>query len=193
MAETESTGTSSFKENNGLKPDDLYSRARVLCQRLGETRQLFRVLRGLWNCCNVRSELQTAYELAEECLVIARRQQDATLIEWGHILVGITLFYQGVLPSTRAHLERTIAPYNPQYERTFAFQNGGVSLGVITLSYMTVVLWLLGYPSQAIQKSHETLALAHEVSQPFSLSFALMFVTWFHKTVRVFMKQRHIA
>ena len=33
-------------------------------------------------------------------------------------------------------------------------------------------LWLLGYPAQALARLHEALALAHELSHPFSLAFA---------------------
>ena len=33
-------------------------------------------------------------------------------------------------------------------------------------------LWLLGYPAQALARLHEALALAHELSHPYSLAFA---------------------
>jgi predicted ATPase len=35
-----------------------------------------------------------------------------------------------------------------------------------------VTLWLLGYPAQALARLHDALALAHELSHPFSLGFA---------------------
>ena len=34
-------------------------------------------------------------------------------------------------------------------------------------------LWFLGYPDQALQRSHEALTLAQELSHPFSLAYAL--------------------
>ena len=42
-----------------------YARARELCQQVGETPQLFQVLRGLWNFYLIRLELRTAQELGE--------------------------------------------------------------------------------------------------------------------------------
>ena len=36
-------------------------------------------------------------------------------------------------------------------------------------------LWYLGYPDQALKRSHEALTLAQELSHPFSLAFALSF------------------
>ena len=38
--------------------------------------------------------------------------------------------------------------------------------------YAARTLWLLGYPAQALARLHEALALAHELSHPFSLAFA---------------------
>jgi predicted ATPase len=48
-----------------------YNRARVLCQQVGETPQLFSVLRGLWQFYNLRGEYQTAREFGEQCLHLA--------------------------------------------------------------------------------------------------------------------------
>ena len=39
--------------------------------------------------------------------------------------------------------------------------------------YAAQVLWLLGYPEQALQRSYEALTLARELAHPFSLAFAL--------------------
>jgi predicted ATPase len=43
-----------------------------------------------------------------------------------------------------------------------------------------VTLWLLGYPEQAVQRSHEALTLAQGLSHPFSLAFALLQEVWLH-------------
>jgi adenylate cyclase len=40
---------------------------------------------------------------------------------------------------------------------------------------------LLGYPDQALQRSHETLALARELGHPYSLAFGLLWVTMLHQ------------
>ena len=45
-----------------------YTRARELCQQVGETPQLFPVLFGLWTSSIVRPEFQTARELGEQLL-----------------------------------------------------------------------------------------------------------------------------
>jgi predicted ATPase len=44
-----------------------------------------------------------------------------------------------------------------------------------------VTLWWLGYPDQALQRSHEALTLAREPAHPPSLASALFFATWVHQ------------
>ncbi|MBI3800338.1 MAG: AAA family ATPase, partial [Deltaproteobacteria bacterium] len=56
-----------------------YSRARELCGQVGETPQLFPVLRGLWNVYTTQAEVRTGRELAEQLLSFAQRTQDPAL------------------------------------------------------------------------------------------------------------------
>ena len=74
----------------------------------------------------------------------------------------------------RRHLEQSLTLYNPTQYRSPAFLYGQ-DHGVACLSYAAWVLWLLGYPDQALQRSQEALSLAQELSHPFSLAFALNF------------------
>jgi hypothetical protein len=43
-----------------------------------------------------------------------------------------------------------------------------------------LTLWLLGYPDQALQRSHEALSLAQDLSHLYSLVLALSFATRCH-------------
>jgi len=49
---------------------------------------------------------------------------------------------------------------------------------------LTITLWLLGYPDQALAYSEKTLALAEELAHPFSQTFALIYIAWFHQLRR---------
>ena len=69
-------------------------------------------------------------------------------------------------------MEQGIALYDPQQHRSHAFLYGQ-DPGVTCLSYAAWALWFLGYPDQALKRSHEALTLAQELSHPFSLAFAL--------------------
>ena len=51
----------------------LYTRARELCEQVGEPPQLFRVLWGLWQVYNTRGDYQTMRALGEQLLSLAQR------------------------------------------------------------------------------------------------------------------------
>jgi len=51
----------------------IYSRARELCQQVGETPQLFPALWGQWGFYFIGGELQTARELGEQLLRVRPR------------------------------------------------------------------------------------------------------------------------
>jgi len=72
------------------------------------------------------------------------------------------------LPAARQHLEDDIACYTPDQHRALVFRMGQ-DPGVACRIYAAGTLWLLGYPAQALARVHEALALAHELSHPYSL------------------------
>ena len=51
----------------------------------------------------------------------------------------------------------------------------GSDPGVACLCLAAQALWFLGYPDQALKRSHEALTLAQELSHPYSLASALSF------------------
>jgi predicted ATPase len=157
-----------------------YARARELCQQVEETPQLFPVLRGLWNFYLLRGELRTARELAEQLLSLAQRTHDPALLQQAHSALAGALVHLGEFSATQAHLQQGLALYDPTQHRALALRLG-MDLGVFFLAYMTRPLWLLGYPDQALRRSHEALTLAQELAHPFSLAYALTFAAWVHQ------------
>ena len=55
---------------------------------------------------------------------------------------------------------------------------------MVCISWLALTLWLLGYPDQAQQRSHEALTRARQLAQPFDLAFALDWATWLHQLRR---------
>src|SRR5262245_14503613 len=89
---------------------------------------------------------------------------------------GVTWLFLGALPAARLHLEAGIARYTPDQHRAPVFRIGH-DLGVGCRAYAAWTLWLLGYPEQALAPLHDALALAHELSHPFSVAWARCFVS----------------
>jgi predicted ATPase len=131
----------------------------------------------------VRAALQTARELSEQLLSLAQRIQDPALLLVAHRSMGFTLHFLGEEAPARAYLEQGMALYDPQQHRSLAFLYGR-DPGVDCHVYTAWALWPLGYPDQALQRSHEALTLAQELAHPYSLIFALSGAATLHQLRR---------
>jgi predicted ATPase len=148
-----------------------YARARELCQKVGETPHLFQVLQGLFWYYFFRAELQRTHELGEQLFQLAQSKQDPALILQAHYTLLANSYYLGNFASAQIHFEQGIALYNPQLQRSHTYFYGGIDPAVTFLSYAARILWLLGYPDQAVRKSYEAQTFAQELSQPFTLAY----------------------
>ena len=77
-----------------------------------------------------------------------------------------TLLCLGEFVPARAHLEQGIALYDPQQHHSHAFLYGHRPRGVLPDAMQPGSCGCLGYPDQALQRSHEALTLAQELSHP---------------------------
>jgi tetratricopeptide (TPR) repeat protein len=163
--------------------EQVYNRALELCQQEGKISQLFLVLRGFQVCYFVRAELQKTRELGEQLLTLAERQQHPALLLEAQPLRGIPLMYLGELSPARAYFEQGIALYDSQKHRSHAVLYGQ-DPGVVCLTNVALTLWMLDSSDQARQRSHEALALAQELSHPYSRAYALYFAARLHQCRR---------
>jgi predicted ATPase len=155
-----------------------YACAQALCQQVGQTPQLFHVRGGLWAFYLVRGELQTAQRLAEQCLTFAQSLQEPAFLLLAQTMLGMSLCYRGELPPARASLQDALARYDPsQHHHLTAF---GADPGELCLTHVAQALFFLGYPEQALQRAAEAIALAQQLSHPFSLGPALSVAAWIH-------------
>ncbi len=145
----------------------VYTRALELCRQIGETPQLFLTLWGARRFYLFRAELQTARELAERLIPLAQHAQDSALLPVAHFGLGSVLSSLGELVSARAHCEQGLALSDPGQRRS-TIARVGVDLAVGSLLYLANILWLLGYPDQALKRSREALTLAQEIDHPLS-------------------------
>jgi class 3 adenylate cyclase/predicted ATPase len=158
----------------------LYTRAHALCEQVGEPRQLFRVLWGLWIVYSARGAHQTQRALAEQILHLAQRLHDTALLLEAHHVMWATLLGGGELTAARAHQEQGVRLYEPHQHRTHAALYSGHDAGVCCRMQAAVSLWLLGYPDQAVASSQAALALAQQLAHPLSCTNALYWAAKLH-------------
>jgi predicted ATPase len=149
-----------------------FTRARELCERLGDPPELFPALFGLWTMYFIRAEFRAAYELGGQLLQRAQEAQRPALLLLAHQALGDTLFNMGGLLLASEHLEMAISLYNRESHRPRGFRHGGVDAKVNCLSYSARTLWTLGYPDRALERGNECIALAQALAHPHTLAFA---------------------
>src|SRR5262249_22842095 len=163
--------------------EQTYARARVLCQQIGETPQLFPALRGLCLFYFNRGALLVARELAGQLDQLAQRTADPTHRLEAHYARGITLFYLGDCAAARTHCTQGMALIDPTAPPAQVFYHG-VAPEVGCLAIAANTLWCLGYPAQALRRSQEALAQAQALAHPYSLAFAQFWAAVLHYQCR---------
>jgi tetratricopeptide (TPR) repeat protein len=180
-----SLGTTLIATQGYASPDveKALSRARELSQALGDPPQAAPVLTGLTLFRMVRGELTQAHQEGEQFLRMAERAGDDGSILGAHTLLGTIELYLGRLDDARAHLERAIG----LYDRRKHFELGyvyGQDPCVTAISSLSWVLWLQGYPDQAVVQQDRALALATEIDQLYSLVAATLWAAMLQQMMR---------
>ena len=153
-----------------------YARARELCKDIIDLNAVFPVLCGLWEYYVVRADLTNANNLAHEIHKISVQSHQPNLKLEAHRILGTTQLWQGRLAEALENLQSQeiqtlLAPNNIEAQVSYC-QDARVA----TLANTSVVLWLLGYPDQALERAYLALDLAKKLSHPFSQAYALQFL-----------------
>ena len=112
------------------EPNAVYQRARELCGRVGDTRQMFAALWGIWLFHTARGDVPAARNLIEELLALAEGEQDAELQLQAHHAAWGTICWLGEFGTALEHVEQGLAIYDPEKHRNHALRFGGHDPGV---------------------------------------------------------------
>jgi class 3 adenylate cyclase/predicted ATPase len=150
---------------------DAYTRALQLCKESGIDEHTFPAAFGLWTWNFLRSLLGEAQALAEQLLKTAENVDDSVYKVLAHEALGFTLFAQGKFVAAHAELERSISMCKDSEAATYldlSAQDPRVHVRV----YDGMVLWLLGYPDQALRTCADACLYADASRHPFSEAIA---------------------
>lgn len=163
--------------------EDAYRRARDLCHRLGDTADLYPVLRGLCTFYIVRGELSAARELAEQCLRLGDQTLSPEYLIEGYTALGYTLVYMGEISKGQTLLEKGLDAYRTHGGQGLQYpteQDPAVS----DLSLLALVAWMRGDTEAGLRWSREAIAHAEELKRPFDLAYAHCFAAMYHNMSR---------
>ena len=156
-----------------------YTRARELCQQLGETPEIFPVLWGLFVFHLLRADMVTARETAEEFLRLAERESNAGLLARGHVAVETTLMHLGEFGPAMDHFQKGVSLYNREQDRDDWFkytQNPAVGMRC----HGAWALWFLGKPDRALVPIKQALKVARDLAEPHGLAHTFYFAAILH-------------
>jgi predicted ATPase len=119
-----------------------------------------------------RGELDLAQRLDEDLLRLSRQRNDSTGLVLGHASSGRTLMFTGRFASSRSHLEKALALYDPISCRSLV-RYAGSAPQVGAQGYLGIDLLCLGFPDQALARSNAAIAEARRLAHPPSLAASL--------------------
>ena len=152
-----------------------YARALTLCEELGDVSDLVPTLLGLWRSYVVARPLDETNDVAMRLRRIADEKQDTELHVVANYTLGYTALCMGNPKRAREYLEKGISDYLPT-QRSATIYRAAQDPGVACRSYLAMTEWLLGFPERAQSLTRESVELAEELDDAFSLAYALCFI-----------------
>jgi DNA-binding SARP family transcriptional activator/predicted ATPase len=162
---------------------DTYERAWTLAQQVGEQERLFPTLWGIWSYYNTGGQLPKAFEVSKRLLDLATAEENLDHLLEAHRARGSTFFHAGELILCRHHYEQVVALYQYHLHHTHADQYG-MDPAILARAMLSVVIWFLGYPDQALQQVMRAMEDASASPHLFSRAYASIFAAWVHQLRR---------
>jgi tetratricopeptide (TPR) repeat protein len=151
-----------------------------LAEELGDPRQLFVAVYGLWQSANGTGIIRECRRLSDRLLQLTARESDVGLRLQGHHSAWATCLFSGQPASAREHCDAGCRLYNPEQHRSHSLLYGGHDPGTCARFLGAMIYWLLGHPQQALTLSTEAVAMAERLAHPLSLEIALLYSAMLH-------------
>ncbi len=119
-----------------------------------------------------RGEFAEAIEVGEQMLAQAEASGDRQAALLANAVQGVTEFFAGRLAPARTHLERALSLYRDGEDDALEALVGLKPQAVI-LTWLPLVLWMLGFIDQAARCANRALDLARKTNQPYTLAVTL--------------------
>ncbi|MEX0748264.1 MAG: hypothetical protein WD275_09715 [Rhodothermales bacterium] len=153
-----------------------FERARTFADQFEDVSASIPILRGIWTHYTVLADHRRADELAKQLAVVAARAEDPLNRMEAELTQASTDFWRGRVHEARLSYEDILLRYAGAEDlppSALSVQHPFVN----ALSYLSLALWYMGHPEEALKRSHMAVEIADRFSHPFSQSLALTFQT----------------
>jgi len=146
--------------------------ALAIADSLEDTEYQLRAFRGLWACRITSGEYRIALAFAKRFRDLAANQVDPADLLIGERMIGTVLHFLGAQINARRHIERMLADYVAPAHRShiIRFQ---YDQRVAARADLALILWLQGFPDQAMRAAQSTVDDARAIDHALSLCYAL--------------------
>jgi predicted ATPase len=154
-----------------METREAFSRARTLCQRLGNVPEYFQALFGLWGHSWMGGKNDDALRMADEFLSRSQALSEPVPLMVAHRVMGSSLLTIGEFQSSAEHFEESIKLSISKAKQPLSGLYM-VEPQVASLLLLSLDLWFLGRSDRALSRVSEALALAQDLAHPYTLAFA---------------------
>ena len=149
-----------------------WTRSLEIAENLDDAEYRLRALWGLWHCHTASGRLNVALALAQRFCSLAASRFHPTDRLIGERLLGVSQHYLGDQPSARRHIERVLEGYVTPHHRShiIRFQS---DQRVMARAFLAWILWLQGFPDQAMRAAQSNIEEARATNHAVSLCSAL--------------------
>lgn len=159
---------------------DAYTRARALCEHLGDERELFIALRGEGQYRMIRGESDVARRLGQQCIGLSQRSKDHGVRLETHHLSWTNSFFMGEYAEADFHCSKGISLYERDRDHALTYVYSGHDPGVCCRSFSALIQCLTGHPDRSLDACRETVELAHRLQHPLTTAIAYWAYSFAH-------------
>lgn len=159
---------------------DAYTRARALCEELGDESGLFTVLRGEGQYRMIRGESEIARELGNRCTALTAGSHDPGMQIETHHLFWTNSFFMGEYAASEFHSRSGMVLYERERDHPLTFKYSGHDPGVCCRCFTALVQCLRGYPDKSLAICDEALGLAQELRHPLTTALTYWACSFAH-------------
>jgi predicted ATPase len=158
-----------------------FTRARELCERLGDPPEQLQVMFWLTTTSVIRGELPLAQETIAALLHLAEARGDRPALLNAMRGQAMIRLFMGHLTGAREVIERAFEAFEASSEEErLAARAAGQDAGVADLALMSWALWLLGHADTAITRMDGAIQRADAIRHPHSQAYACYYASILH-------------
>ena len=149
-----------------------WTKALEIAESLEDAEYRLRSLWGLWSIHISGGQYRVALTLAERFHTLAANRSDPNDRLIGERMIGVTQYYLGDQLSARRYIEEVLAHYVPPVQKShiIRFQT---DQRVTARVFLARILWVQGFPDQAMRAAHNSVEDARAANHAISLCYAL--------------------